>query len=92
MRRNRVRILSFLGQTIPTAAVEPHEDYWRLIGQTGKVVEYGPTDPTSLFFGKSLVLFDIDVVGLDLNCHNEVPNTLWISNSDLIVLSSGEVQ
>ena len=57
------------------------ENYWLLIGDQGTVVEkrsVGNFDARRV-----LVLFDKSVSDLGLECHNKVPNSLWILVNDL---------
>ncbi|MBB6560783.1 hypothetical protein HNP48_003459 [Acidovorax soli] len=59
----------------------PSDDYWRLIGSTGVVLE--PANAQ----GRVLVRFDEDVAALGLAGHNPVPNSLLIAASDLAAIT-----
>ena len=54
-----------------------------LVGYSGDVVDTGSSKEIDFNFGKCLVRFDVDIAGMGLECHNPVPNTLWILTSDL---------
>jgi len=59
-----------------------HEDYWKLIGQQGTLLHFA----NELNFhndDRVLFQFDIDVKAYGLECHNELPNSLWILKTDL---------
>lgn len=66
---------------MPPAECSPDENYWVLIGETGTVVE--PKNVRA----RVLVKFDALVSDYGLHCHNVVPNSLYILESDLEVLS-----
>lgn len=69
-----------LGTTVSPADVMSHENYWKLIGKSGQLLEKGDEDN---FPGRLLVRFDEDVASMGLECHNPIPNTLWILSTDL---------
>ena len=80
----RIRLKSFLGMTSAPDGILGHENYWRLIGMSGSVVQ----DVIPPNFGGSegdriLVKFDQSISELGLECHNNVENSLWIMASDL---------
>ncbi|GLQ18001.1 hypothetical protein [Maritalea porphyrae] len=77
---DRVRLASMLGTTSPPSDVEAHENYWKLIGEAGQLLEEGTEND---FLGRFLVRFDENVTSLGLECHNPIPNTLWILSTDL---------
>jgi len=76
-----VRLISFNSENEAPHDVEPRENYWLLIGQTGTVVKDQP--PRGVEAGRVLVQFGCNVKALGLECHNEVENALWISKGDL---------
>ena len=83
----RVVLKTFLGTSRPTSAQRPRDDYWRLIGFAGMVVDdddghVGGRHPRGR---RVLVRFDVDVGALGLECHNAVPNALWLFTDDLDV-------
>jgi hypothetical protein len=60
------------------------ENYWKLIGLTGKVLGEEKNHPAFKGMGaRVLVEFDDDISPYGLHCHNDHPNTLWIFVSDL---------
>ncbi len=79
----RVQLAFFKGVKRPLVAVPSDEDYWKLIGSKGTVQDLAPNEPTHMFFGKALVVFDEDPSILGLACHNPIPKSLWIAISDL---------
>ena len=86
----RVELVSFDGHLQAPENTDPREDYWKLSGALGSVVELGPEEQLAFFHGRVLVQFDIDVAALGLECHNPMPNSLWILKSDLRGLSGEE--
>jgi len=75
----RVKLATFLNESEPPVDCDPFENYWKLIGQTGQVVEvFTESD-------RVLVAFDISVSSLGLHCHNPIPNSLRIQTRDLVV-------
>ncbi len=70
-----VRLATFQGAINGPDCTRPDEDYWKLVGHCGIV--------TKASKNRALVEFSIDVLALGLACHNEAPNSLWISISDL---------
>jgi hypothetical protein len=81
----RVVLKTFRGTAAPAARPAPGEDYWRLLGTAGEVVDaddgrIGGRHPDGR---RVLVRFDADVAALGLACHNAVPNALWIFVGDL---------
>jgi hypothetical protein len=76
-----VRLMSFNGSKYAPDGVEAYENYWRLIGELGAVLEadrpYGVDDD------RVLVRFETRLDDWGLENHNEVPNSLWIRSSDL---------
>ena len=83
MTGQRVMVTSFRGRLTAPVGVIAHENFWRLVSMSGNIVEVGSSREGDFSFGKFLVRFDIDVSGMGLECHNSVPNSLWILKSDL---------
>lgn len=79
----RVRLISFKGGTCAPSNVHPPENYWLLCGQEAEIVAL-PTGRA--FAGRVLVKFAVSVSDLGLHCHNEIPNSLWIHETDLAPL------
>jgi hypothetical protein len=73
-----VKIKSFLGTLKSVEKVEDRENYWKLIGEKGKV-----TDQTEIIDGRVLVIFDKNLNEFGVENHNPVKNSLWIKMSDL---------
>ena len=87
MRGTHVRLASFQARASAPNGTPPHEDYWRLIGSSGEILETDSSDDEDYRFSRYLVRFDVDVAVMGLVCHNPVPNTLWILKSDLRILT-----
>lgn len=78
---SRVRLVTFQGSPAPTEPPRADEDYWRLIGTCGTVVD--DRTPTWSQAPRCLVQFDDPPSRHGLACHNPVPDALWIALSDL---------
>jgi hypothetical protein len=76
----KVILRSFNGTLSPSAERIPGENYWRLIGESGTVIEA----PNAR--NRVLVKFDKAVSERGLVCHNPVPDSLYILATDLEVL------
>jgi len=74
----KVKLNTFNGTSKPDDNCPPHENYWKLIGHTGNIVR--KSDVKS----RALVQFNQNVKSLGLECHNDIENSLWILESDLI--------
>lgn len=83
----KVELVTFQGLRKAPENVCAQEDYWKLAGTTGNILELGPEDQSAFHHGRVLVQFDLDVASLGLECHNPTPNSLWILKSDLRGLS-----
>jgi hypothetical protein len=57
--------------------VDPQENYWLLIGKTGRVVAQKNERQ------RLLIRFDVSICSMGLHCHNPTENTLLILESDL---------
>lgn len=75
--QSSVTLQSFNGTKSAPADCRPNENYWILVGATGTIIESPNTR------GRLLVQFDVSVSDLGLSCHNSVPNSLYILESDL---------
>ncbi|KQR93256.1 hypothetical protein ASG01_08645 [Chryseobacterium sp. Leaf180] len=73
-----VKIKSFLGTLKSVEKVEDRENYWKLIGEKGKVI-----GQTEIIDGRVLVIFDKNLNEFGVENHNPVKNSLWIKMSDL---------
>lgn len=82
----KVRLQSFNGSAASKTRVSAGEDYWRLIGRAGAVVD-SPEEKSSFASvgpdARVCVRFDDDLKKLGLEAHNRIPNSLWIRTSDL---------
>jgi len=76
--KNKVVILkTFLGTKTPRKETLERENYWKLIGQEGKIIDdHGAND-------RVLVLFESSLDDYKLENHNSVKNSLWIKTTDL---------
>lgn len=73
-----VKLKTFLGTLKSSKKVEEGENYWKLIGERGKVI-----DDTEINDGRVLVLFDKNLNEFKVENHNLIKNSLWIKKSDL---------
>lgn len=73
-----IKLKTFNGTQQPESDVLENENYWKLIGETGSVI-----DCTENYDGRVLVLFDKELDELGLENHNPVKNALWIKKMDL---------
>ena len=76
----RVRVKSFNGTALGPPDLKPSENYWLLIGKEGVVI--APKNDRNCM----LVEFSESVTSLGLHCHNPIPNTLFLLESDLVFL------
>ncbi|MEL6265592.1 MAG: hypothetical protein AAFR52_08075, partial [Pseudomonadota bacterium] len=81
----RVRLRSVLDTATRPEGVEGGEDYWRLIGCPGTVIDPGEGMPGFRGSPRVLVQFDRDPAVMGLHCHNGPPRALWIRMADLEV-------
>jgi hypothetical protein len=79
-----VTLVSFNGAYFQPLGGDPKENYWKLIGWDGKIVDDAP--PEGVSKDRVLVQFSCDVASQGLHCHNPVPNSLWISRVDLVAI------
>ena len=73
-----VKLKSFLGLYSSQEKVDESEDFWKLIGHSGTVI-----DDTLLDSNRVLVRFDKNLADLQLANHNPKNNSLMIQKSDL---------
>ncbi len=74
---HRVQLRSFNGTEVSPNDCTPEENYWRLIGESGTIVEVVNHRK------RVLVQFDQPVSVQGLHCHNPIKNSLYILESDL---------
>ena len=84
-----VKLVTFNDTLNPVEASESENNYWILIGSSGRVVCTDP-DP-GISEDRILVQFDCNLDELGLANHNKLPNALWIKMSDLELSSSDTV-
>lgn len=82
---DRVILISFQNQIQPPVGIADKENYWKLIGETGMIVQDEmKIHPAYKALGpRLLVKFDKDIQDIGLICHSPIANTLWIFMSDL---------
>jgi len=78
----KFELISFNGKTTVDESCSQNENYWKLIGESGTLVNFAhelnfPNE------NRVLIRFDVDLNSEGLECHNDKPNTLWILCSDL---------
>jgi hypothetical protein len=83
----RVELRTFFGTSTPSQPTRASENYWKLIGQAGTVIaqENESSLPRHKLGSRVLVEFTACITDLGLICHNEVPDSLWILVTDLII-------
>ncbi len=74
---SRVIVRSFNGTQSTPSGCRRDENYWLLIGEQGTVIE------TLNAKARVLVKFDNSISEQRLCCHNPVPNSLFILETDL---------
>jgi hypothetical protein len=78
MMKNRTVILrTFLGTTKPKNDTLERENYWKLIGEKGKIIDDNQTND------RVLVLFEKNLDDCQVENHNPIKNSLWIKPTDL---------
>ena len=77
MKNKLVILKSFLGITRSKAGTAENENYWKLIGEKGKIVD------DRIINGRILVLFETHLDNFKLENHNPIKNSLWIKIDDL---------
>ena len=82
---DRVVLTTFHNTKEPSVSIDPGNNYWVLIGESGVVVDDAPRAHPAFpdKEGRILVQFDKDIRERGLHCHNEIPNSLWIFATDL---------
>jgi hypothetical protein len=77
-RNTKVKLKSFLGSQSPKAKTHPENNYWKLIGENGIVIDEIKNDN-----GRILILFENDIDNFGVANHNPIKNSLWIKVEDL---------
>ena len=70
-----------MGRLSPKVKTHPENDYWKLIGENGIVI-----DEIINKNGRILILFDSDLNYFGVANHNPIKNSLWIKIEDLEIL------
>ncbi|WP_264550165.1 hypothetical protein [Flavobacterium sp. N2820] len=79
MEKNTViKLKTFKGTLKPTTKVKDRENYWKLIGEKGIVIDEADFNPE-----KVLVVFEKNIDDFDLENHNPIKNSLYIDKKDL---------
>ena len=78
LKDSRVRLKTFQGLSKSPYDVDENDNYWKLIGQFGTVIDNELDD-----IEKVLVLFDVDLEDFHLANHNPIKNSLMIKIKDL---------
>ncbi len=79
MEKNTViKLKTFHGTLKPAKRVRARENYWKLIGEKGIVIEEADFNPE-----KVLVVFEKNINDFDLENHNPIKNSLYIDKHDL---------
>ena len=73
-----VKLKSFLGTLTPKNEIENDNDYWKLIGEKGKII-----NDQEIKDERVLVLFDQNLDDFKVANHNPIKNSLWIKKTDL---------
>jgi len=81
----KVELRTFNGTSKTDENCNPNENYWKLIGSIGTVINF-PEELNFPYKNRLLIQFDKDVKQLNLECHNNEPNSLWILISDLRII------
>lgn len=77
-KNTAVKLKSFLGTLSSKKKVSDYENFWKLIGEKGIVL-----DDVEMNGGRVLVLFENSLDDLKLVNHNPIKNSLWIKKTDL---------
>jgi hypothetical protein len=82
---DKVRLVQFDGLGVAPRNTWNHENYWKLLGETGVVAAVVEQRRSGIAVQEPrvLIIFDKNMSQLGLECHNETPNALWILASDL---------
>ena len=83
---DRIVLNSFNGVEIPPESINENENYWKLVGRTGIIIDGGRDKEFFNKTGRVCVKFDESVQEMNLECHNEIENSLWILESDLSLI------
>jgi hypothetical protein len=77
-KNTKVKLKSFLGTLTSKKKIFDNENYWKLIGEKGEVI-----DDVEINDGRVLVLFESNLDDFKVINHNPIKNSLWIKKTDL---------
>ena len=77
-KNTKVILKSFSERKSPKAETHPENNYWKLIGENGTVIDEIKNDS-----GRILILFDNDLDHFGVANHNPIKNSFWIKIEDL---------
>lgn len=73
-----IKLKSFLGTITSKEQVANRDNYWKLIGEKGKIIDIDENNND-----RYLVLFDKNLNDFEIENHNPIKNSLWIKKLDL---------
>ena len=73
-----IKLKSFLGIITSKEQVANRDNYWKLIGEKGRVIDIDENNSD-----RFLVLFDKNLNDFEIENHNPIKNSLWIKKLDL---------
>ena len=77
MKNRIVTLKTFLATRKPKKDTLERENYWKLIGERGKIIDGNETND------RVLVLFERNLDDYQVENHNLIKNSLWIKATDL---------
>ena len=86
---DKIKLKTFNKTSKRPTKCDEKENYWKLIGYTGKVVQDSKQGSIFADFSgekRVLIQFDKNIKSLNLHCHNSIENSLWILVADLEIL------
>ena len=72
-KNTAIKLKTFYGTLKPTTKVKDRENYWKLIGEKGIVIDEADFNPE-----KVLVVFEKNIDDFDFENHNPIKNSLYI--------------
>jgi hypothetical protein len=75
---SKIKLKSFLGTINSKKQVAKKDNYWKLIGKKGKIIDIDENNSD-----RFLVLFDKNLNDFEIENHNPIKNSLWIKKLDL---------
>ena len=76
-----VKLKSFLESQSPKTKTNPENNYWKIIGEKGIVIDEIVNEN-----GRILILFDNNIDNFGVANHNPTKNSLWIKIADLEIV------